>query len=115
MSYYIGFGRIFDDAGARYRLTATADGSRLGMDVSVMGPIALAGPADIAIDGVSPDADTLGSGAVVPVMKIRLGAAGMDDGLVDDANRMPVRDEALWELTLQNHELLEAILEELTG
>lgn len=114
MGHFIGFGRVFDDANAKYRLTATAVGLALGMDVNVIGPVALSGTADISIGGVSPDADALPSGAVVPITKLRLGAAGQDDRLVDGGNPMPTLDREVCKLLIEQKELLELILERLS-
>lgn len=74
---------------------------------------ALTGTFDVTIGGEDPQTDTVGT-ATVQVVKMRLGASGRDDGLVSDDNPVPTKNDELLALARQNHELLAAILEELT-
>ena len=76
-------------------------------------PTAIAGPIDVTIGGVAPQVDTV-NGEAVPTYKLRLGAAGVDDRLVDGANPVPTRNDELAALMRRNNELLEFLLEALT-
>lgn len=81
--------------------------------VYLKGTSAVSGEVDFTIGGEAPQADTVGT-ATVPVVKMRLGASGRDDGLVSDDNPVPTKNDELLALARENHELLAAILEELT-
>ena len=81
--------------------------------VYLANPTAITGPIDVTIGGEEQQVDTVGSDTI-PTFKLRLGEEGRDGGLVSAENPVPTRDDELLSLTRQNHELLAALLEELT-
>lgn len=84
-----------------------------GVYVASASVVSVAGIVDVTIGGASPQVDTVNDEAV-PVSKMRLGAAGIDDRLVDDANPLPMKDERLFDAIERQSNLLERILEALT-
>jgi hypothetical protein len=81
--------------------------------VYLANPTAIVGPVDVTIGGADPQVDTVNE-EVIPVYKMRLGGAGVDDRLVDDGNPVPTKDERLFAAIERQSELLERILEALT-
>ena len=81
--------------------------------VYLANPTAITGPIDVTVGGAEQQVDSVGS-ATIPTFKLRLGEEGRDGGLVSTENPVPTRDDELLALTRANHELLAALLEELT-
>lgn len=90
--------RVFEtsDNTTRRRQTMTIVGDSVAQDVYLLNPTAITGPIDVTIGGVAPDTDTMqdatGTELQVQTVKLRLGIAGRDEGLVGLTNPMPITD-----------------------
>lgn len=83
--------------------------------VYVKNTLTVGGTVDVTLGGVDADADTLQNDSAVQVVKLRLGRAGVDDGLVSEDTPVPTQDDRVVSLLMENNELLRALLEEITG